>query len=299
MLTEMSPRDWFDHHVYGVEPPPPASWAGDGEPPVVTLTLRDAGGELPIRLRVELPDVTPAPAVVALNFKGNDSTLPGGERASRWPADLITGRGYALVTFHADDVDADRDDFTDGVHRLLALPTDPRPADGTGTLAAWAWGLSRVLDWMLTRPEFDANRIAVLGHSRMGKAALLSAARDGRWAAVISNCSGCGGAALFRGKTGERIDDITRRFPHWFCPALNEWRGRDEEVPHDQDALLRLVAPRPVLVLSAAEDAWADPAAERRCAEDAGVEYRLRPGGHDLTRQDWSDALDFLDRRLG
>ena len=294
----MSPREWFDHHVYGLPPRPPAEVEVAGEPPEVTLRLRDAGGEMPLRLQIVLPERRPAPIVVALNFDGNAATLPGGRRASRWPYDQITAAGFGVVTLHAADLDPDRDDFADGVHRLLALPADPRPPHGTGTLAAWAWGLSRALDWLVMRPEVDANRIAALGHSRMGKAALLAASRDARFAAAVSNCSGAGGAALFRGKGGERINDLVGRFPYWFCPAFADWAGRDDELPYDQDALLRTIAPRPVLVLSAADDAWADPDAEGRCALAAGAEYRTRPGPHDLTADDWRDALAFLSRRL-
>ncbi|MFW6335857.1 MAG: acetylxylan esterase, partial [Phycisphaeraceae bacterium] len=125
----------------------------------------------------------------------------------------------------------------------------------------------------------------------------LPAALDDGFAGAISNQSGCAGAALHRGKRGERIADIVTRFPYWFCPAFADWIDRDDELPFDQDALLKLIAPRPVVVLSAADDDWADPEAERRCAETVGASYHCRAGGHDLLEEDWMRALDFLEQQ--
>ncbi|MEM6313487.1 MAG: alpha/beta hydrolase, partial [Planctomycetota bacterium] len=220
-------------------------------------------------------------------------------RHHRWPVDVIHEHGFALVTLHAADIDRDEHDFTDGVHGLLSV------GHTFGTLAAWAWGLSRVLDWMLTRPDvFEPQRIIVAGHSRMGKAALLAAARDPRFAGVFANGSGCFGAALHVGKTGEQPSDIAR-FTHWFCPAFYEWVARGDWPKFDQDALLETIVPRPIAVGSAADDAWADPDAERRCVElllsrhpSAPLFHHCRPGGHDINADDWRPALDFLSNAL-
>ena len=289
-----SPRAWFDGHVYGTEPAVPDEVMMSGEGTDRTMTLRHGGRAMDVPLRYEPPPARPGPVVIALNFAGNDLTR-GGHRHV-YPIDDIRAAGWGLATFHADSVapdDAER--WTSGAHDLLGL--DANQPDGPGALSLWAWGLSRAADVLLGLPE--VSRVAVLGHSRMGKAALLAAYRDPRFAAVISNQSGCGGAALFKGKAGERIDDITRQFPHWFCRRFTDQAGRDDDLPYDQDHLLRGIAPRPVLVCSADDDAWADPDAERRCADAAGAEYHLRTGGHNLGRDDWTTALDFLNRRLG
>lgn len=291
----MDASQWFDQHVYGTPPPPPLNVAllEAEDQPVVRIT--GPGGELILRLLLRLPDdPQPAPCVIGLNFEGNDATLPGQSQASRWPYSQITERGFAVATCWADDIDADRLDFTDGVHRIMQLPVDPRPSDGTGTLAAWAWGLSQIRRALCDHPRIDSERIAVIGHSRMGKAALLAASRDEYFAAAISNCSGFCGAALHRGKQGERIEHGTNKFSYWYAPAFAQWVGRDDELPFDQDALIGLIKPRPVLILSAQDDSWADPEAERRCAEKSGASYRCRTGEHELTEEDWRDAMDFL-----
>jgi hypothetical protein len=289
----MSPREWFDWHVYGPPPPPPLEVAATGDGP--TLTITGPGGSMAIDLLVRRPDREPVPCMIGLNFLGNDQTLGGGKRAHRWPYDAVNRRGWAVVTCCCGDGSGEAT-FRDQVARVSGA-TAP-----LGTIAAWAWALSRVMDWVQSRPDwFAPRRVAVLGHSRMGKAALVAAARDQRFAAAVSNGSGAGGAAMFGGRPadsgGEKLQDLLR-FGHWFIPPLAEWAGRDEELPYDQDALLRLIAPRPVVVLSGQDDHWAQPEAERRAAELTGAAYHIRPGKHDLTPTDWTAALDALDKRL-
>ncbi|MCL2796604.1 MAG: hypothetical protein FWD58_00905 [Firmicutes bacterium] len=149
------------------------------------------------------------------------------------------------------------------------------PNSRWGAIGAWAFCVSRFIDYLLTRGDVDPARIAVCGHSRAGKTALWCGAQDTRVGAVISNNSGCSGAALARGKAGERIADITKRFPYWFCPRYAEFSGRENDLPVDQHQLLSLIAPRPLYIASASKDRWADPDAELLSVQLCGEAYAL------------------------
>lgn len=313
-------------------------------------------GTLTLRLSAWIPNrrSAPCPTFLGLNFFGNHTVHPGpnvrlaagwipnevelgitdhhatsasrGAHARRWPIELIVSRGHALVTLYAGDVTVDCPHrFREGAHRLLGV--DDAAGDRPGSLATWAWGLSRVLDALYEFEDVDASRVAVIGHSRFGKAALWAAARDERFAIAISNQSGCGGASLSRRRFGEQTRDINHRFPHWFAPNFRKYDDRVEQLPVDQHQLLALLAPRPLYVSSAELDLWADPRGELRACWHASPAYQLfgltgllsteprepialglpigeqigyhrRPGRHDLLPVDWWHYLAFCERHF-
>jgi serine phosphatase RsbU (regulator of sigma subunit) len=318
----------------------------------VLLDGTDAGPAFEILLYVPNAVPRPVPAFLGLNFHGNHAIHPDpairlssawmrdgpgvvdhrateatrGSEAGSWPVERILDRGYALATVYYGDLEPDHPDgWKDGVRSRIGPGTAGSFApDDWGAIAAWAWGLGRSLDVLAKDPDVDARRVAVIGLSRLGKAALWAGAQDERFAMVVSNDSGEGGAALARRRFGETTEAITTSFPHWFCPRYREYAGREDAMPVDQHELLALVAPRPLYVASASEDLWADPRGEFLAAKGAepvyrllgreglGVEempgpdrpvgrtvgYHLRRGGHALTAYDWEQYLDFADRRL-
>lgn len=265
---------------------------------------------------------------------GNTATDAGrGVAASRWPIEMINDRGYALITAYYGDIDPDFDDgFLNGVHGLMpdfiaSLPPEQRP----GSIAAWTYGLSCILDAIENTPSLgiDISQVAVIGHSRLGKTALWAGATDPRFALVVSNDSGCGGAALSRRAVGETVGRINANFPHWFCDGFEKYNQNENALPVDSHELIALTAPRPIAVGSATKDDWADPRGEFLAARDASpvyellglpgllddqgqlpdappapdhpysdgaISYHIRTGGHDLTTEDWEYYLDFADR---
>jgi hypothetical protein len=317
------------------------------------VTFTPAGSALgPTRLLIYRPASAkgPVPVFLSLNFKGNhaisddpgidlaSSWLPDddegvvnhratdrgrGTDRSRWPLQTILSRGYALATAYYGDFDPDVvGGFDHGVQTLFYKPGQHAPeADEWGAIGGWAWGLSRLLDYIETDTSLDGRRVAVLGHSRLGKAALWAAAQDERFALVISNESGCGGAALSKRIYGETVKAINDQFPHWFAGTFKKYNAKEADLPIDQHELLALIAPRPLYVASAQGDQWADPKGEFLSAVHAEpvytllgvqglgvkdmpaadhpvghtVRYHVRTGEHDVKPYDWEQYLAFAD----
>lgn len=328
----------------------PNAMGGKATSRQVKFTFSNGKKEIEALLLMYIPNnrTGKVPVFVGYNYKGNHSTTsdttvlysPGlslvreaghsdwerGNQINRWSYDKIIDRGYAVATMCYHDIFPDKPELKD--HSIISLFPGYNPGsiapDEWQAIGAWAWGSSRIVDFLETQEKIDCNKIVIMGHSRQGKAALWAGAQDERFRIVISNDSGCGGAALSRRKFGETVTIINKSFPHWFCHNFRQYDNREEALPVDQHQLIALIAPRKVYVASAKEDLWADPRGEFLSAFHAGPVYRLyglaaidsdempqlhtpvmgdigyhiREGKHDVTEYDWECYLNFADKHF-
>lgn len=320
----------------------------------VELTFEKNGKKLNFTILIYLPKKKEkAPIFVGYNFYGNHTVTNDvnviiseawvqdnpsfgiinnqlteqsrGVRTNRWAIEKMLDAGIGLATIYYGEIDPDRNDFTDGIHPLLYKKGQEKPeVNEWGSIAAWSWGLSRAMDYFETDGDIDASKVIVFGHSRLGKTSLWAGATDQRFAAAISNNSGCGGAALSKRKFGETVGRINTSFPHWFCGNFKNYNNKEEQMPFDQHELLALIAPRPLYVASAVDDQWADPKGELLGAYYAlpvynlygkkgisitefppvnqpilnTVAYHIRTGKHDVTDYDWEQYIRWAKEQL-
>ncbi len=342
----------FEHYMYGEAPAAPGEVeaaldrvdkkALGGKATLKEITLAFGRREVPkIHLLLLVPNdrKAPAPVFLGLSFAPNFTVLDDpevaaptdlekaaalkkpprrGSQTDIWNAEGVIDRGYALAVFYCGDVAPDHPGRNDGVFPLY-------PGKDWGAIAAWAWGLSRAADYLVTDADLDRTRLAVVGHSRMGKAALLAGAFDDRFALVFSHQAGCGGSAPSRGTVGESVKRINTAFPHWFNAAFKQFNDQPDRLPFDQNCLVAMAAPRPVLFTSALDDTWSNPEGQfqvLKAAEpvykllgagaleatqlpetgkliDSTLGYAIRTGKHSMTRDDWAFFLDFADTQFG
>lgn len=322
----------------------------------IFLTGKKDGPRLDLQLYTPNGAKGPVPAFLGCNFNGNHAVhadpqitlnprwmrnsqdkksvvnnqateASRGSEASRWQVETVIAHGYALATYYYGDVEPDHaEGWKDGLRAALAKdgPNTQLASDAWGAIGAWAWGLSRALDYLEQDKAVDAKKVAVIGHSRLGKTSLWAGASDERFAIVISNNSGEGGASISRRDFGETVAVLNKNFPHWFCGNYKQFSGAPEKLPVDMHQLVALAAPRPVYIASAAEDQWADPKGEFLAGKFAepvyalfgkqgtgvaewpnvnqpvgdSIGYHVRTGKHDVTAYDWEQYLKFADRHF-
>ena len=241
------------------------------------------------------------------------------------PAEEIINNGFAAFELCYQNVTADNGDFTNGLAGILYPDGVRKNGNDTGKILMWAWANMRVMDYAMTLDCLDHNHGAIAGHSRLGKTALVTGMLDERFQYVISNDSGCSGTAITRGKVGEQISDITKRFPYWFCENYQSYTDHNK-LTFDQHMLLATIAPRTLLIGSAEKDTWADPDSEylscvaaSKAWENLGKKgfiapdrlpvfgadfyegdicYHLRDGEHYFSRRDWLVYMNVIQSKM-
>lgn len=292
----------------------------------VDITVERDGNSVTIRMNLFIPNdvANPAPVFLLINHRPPENIDPTREvQMDFWPVEMAIPKGYAMASFHVGDV-ADDDKETwhhDIIDKLYPEQLDQ--SDGMKALGAWGWGAMRIVDYFERDPEVNEDQVVLIGHSRGGKSALWTAAMDERFAIVISNESGCGGAALYKREFSETIKLLNDVRPHWFCDNLEQYNDREADLPVDQHMLIASIAPRPVYVGSAEEDLGADPKGEFLALKhgsevyekiyhlpvhvpddmpqvnqpiiESYTGYHIRSGEHDLDLYDWEQYIKFAD----
>ena len=290
----------------------------------ILISIESGGKLLSFNLTLFTPNNVkqPVPSFLLIDPWFSESNTPRWkQKGNYWPVEEALARGYGMAIFDASQLDPDNfDNFKNGIHAIL--DKNPRPDDAWGTLAAWAWGASRCMDYLVTDRNVAADKIAVVGHSRAGKTALWAGAEDTRFAMVISNESGAGGAALARRRFGETVARLNSSFPHWFCTNYNKYSNNEIALPVDMHMLLALIAPRALYIDCADEDLWGDPHGSYISLYNAvpvfkllgwnssipesmpplnkqvisgRVGFHIRDGVHNMLLKDWSWFMDFAD----
>ena len=294
----------------------------------IDIVFHEGTESLTVKLWLFVPKTMdkPLPAFLLANNRGDAGLFPIEQAESGfWPIQKIIKRGYVAACFNVKDIDPDSNEnrgFNNGIHGLIE-PDGARPDYAWGTLAGWAYGAKTIMDYFETDSDVDSKKVALVGHSRGGKTALWAGATDKRFSIIVSNMSGCGGAALSRREYGETVKQINTRFPHWFAENFHAYNDQEQELPFDQHMLLAMIAPRGLYVSSADKDLWADPKGEFLSLKHAEQVYRLfgfsgiqreimppldspvmgdrtgyhiRSGIHNLTPYDWEQFMNFADR---
>lgn len=317
------PKD-FDSISFQIASENQNPYPDEAELKEIDISVTRNGETHTMRLNLFLPksQKSAAPIVLLINYKPADPAM-GLVEEGFWPVKELIAKGIATASFHGETVAPDDPErFTEGVIGKL-YPEELAKEDGMRTFGAWAWAAMRAMDYFETEPRIDTKKSAIVGHSRAGKTALWTGVNDTRWAVVIPNESGCGGAAISRRKFGETVKIINTAFPHWFNENFKKYNDEENTLPIDQHMLAMLVAPRALYFSSAREDRWADPKGEylsmklgsRVYSEIYGKEvsfplefekleepiiqhyagYHIREGKHNLTLEDWWHFIEFME----
>lgn len=326
------------------------SWGAPGFAFHLLLVTPAISGPVPVFLGMNFsgnhgltpdPEVGPPPGWKFKGFSEADASqrleATRGQSASTWDIEATVRAGFGVATLYLSDIIPDNSHAFERLAEFRAATGAPDvPGAQCATIGAWAWVLMRVVDFLVTDETVDASALIAVGHSRLGKTALLAGALDERIAIVIPSQSGCGGAAPARagggrdwggvpgGAEAEGVEQINQGFPYWFCANFKSFGNQPERLPFEQDALLALCAPRPLLVSNGSEDSWANPAGQFVLLESAarvyelagqgGLEvtkmpaegefslgragYFLRPGKHSMTPQEWEVWRPYAKRWL-
>ena len=331
LKTKEEMLEILQREEYGYLPPKPTKWhvfeektpvsnfcAGKATLQKLVMTVNCNGRDFAFPFYAAIPTKTGRhPFFIHINFR---DAVPD----RYMPTEELIDHGFAVLSFCYKDVTDDNGDFTDKLAGIL-YPECKRSPDAPGKIALWAWAAQRVMDWAETDERLDKEISIVCGHSRLGKTALLTAATDERFGFAYSNDSGCSGAAITRGKIGETVRDICKKFPYWFCENYLQYIDNESSMPFDQHYLTACIAPRYLYIASAKEDTWADPDSEfLTCVatspvyealgkrgfvhdghlpvtgdtyHEGAIGYHLRAGTHYFSREDWLKLIDFVEKK--